>query len=79
MKRKAFSYPDSKNVALRSYHKRSREYEDKMFALGSMETPPCFCCGYNGPGYYQPSQHICAARHHKLPPNAAVKPRRSED
>jgi len=21
--------------------------------------PPCSVCGYNGPGYYQPSQHPC--------------------
>ena len=40
--------------------------EDRLFALGEMENSPCFCCGYNGPGYFQPDQHPCAERHHKL-------------
>lgn len=22
---------------------------------------PCSICGYNGPGYYQPASHVCAA------------------
>lgn len=40
--------------------------KDKLFALRAMEHPPCFVCGYNGPGYFQPSQHPCAAKHHQL-------------
>ena len=40
--------------------------EDKLFRLGAMNEPPCFICGYNGQGYYQPDQHPCAERHHKL-------------
>lgn len=43
-----------------------KRLEDMLFARGAMEEAPCFCCGYNGPGYYQPAQHPCAARHHNL-------------
>jgi hypothetical protein len=25
---------------------------------------PCYLCGYNGPGYYQPNTHPCAAKYH---------------
>lgn len=46
--------------------KRIKELEDLLFTLGAMEKPPCFVCGYNGPGYYQPSVHQCAERHHRL-------------
>lgn len=40
--------------------------EDRLFELGEMARAPCFCCGYNGPGYYQPEQHACAERYHRL-------------
>lgn len=59
------SYQDSEQ-ATRAAYKRAIELENRLFALGAMEDSPCFCCGYNGPGYYQPAQHACAARHHKL-------------
>jgi hypothetical protein len=49
--------------------KRIKELEDMLFARGAMEEAPCFCCGYNGPGYYQPDTHPCAKRHHKLTAN----------
>ena len=29
-----------------------------------MDTPPCFICGYAGPGYYQPEKHACARHYH---------------
>ena len=45
---------------------RCKELEDKLFSLGAMNSSPCFCCGYNGKGYYQPDTHSCATRHHKL-------------
>lgn len=45
---------------------QKRRLEDMLFVAGRMEQAPCFVCGYNGPGYYQPGQHRCAARHHKL-------------
>jgi hypothetical protein len=35
------------------------------FKAGVMDHAPCFYCGYNGEGYYQPDKHPCAARHHK--------------
>ena len=37
--------------------------EDMLFNLGAMETPPCFCCGYSGAGYFNYDTHPCAARH----------------
>jgi len=40
------------------------KYEATLFAAGAMGQSPCFKCGYNGPGYYQPGQHPCAAQHH---------------
>ena len=43
-----------------------RELEDRLFELGEMDSPPCFVCGYNGEGYYQPDKHPCAKRHHRL-------------
>lgn len=43
---------------------RIAELEDRLFANGDMGSAPCFCCGYNGPGYFQPNVHPCAARHH---------------
>jgi hypothetical protein len=46
--------------------KRITMLEDELFRRGAMEDPPCFCCGYNGPGYYQPATHECAKRHHGL-------------
>ena len=45
---------------------RIAKLEDMLFERGAMNEPPCFCCGYNGPGYYQPSTHPCAERHHRL-------------
>lgn len=29
---------------------------------------PCYLCGYNGPGYYQPDTHPCAAKYHATQP-----------
>lgn len=45
----------------------SREdLENMLFARGAMNKAPCFCCGYNGPNYFQSDTHPCAARHHSL-------------
>jgi len=30
------------------------------------EKAPCYLCGYNGPEYFQPEQHLCAERYHRL-------------
>lgn len=38
------------------------------------ESAPCYLCGYNGPGYYQPSQHPCAAGYHAQQPAALAVP-----
>ena len=45
---------------------RVRGLEDRLFRRGGMKQAPCFVCGYNGPGYWQPDVHPCAARHHEL-------------
>lgn len=45
---------------------RCVQLEDRLFALGAMNEAPCFCCGYNGPGYHQYASHPCAARHRAL-------------
>lgn len=34
------------------------------------ERAPCYLCGYNGEGYYQPDKHPCAARYHAQQPAA---------
>ena len=36
-----------------------------LFAMGAMENAPCFCCGYNGPGYFNSDTHSCA-KHHRV-------------
>lgn len=41
-----------------------RRLQDMLFARGAMAEAPCFCCGYNGAGYFQPDSHPCAKRHH---------------
>lgn len=50
-------------------------YEDMLFARGGMDDAPCFCCGYNGRGYYQPDTHPCAKRHHALRANTQANAR----
>jgi hypothetical protein len=42
-----------------------------LFKRGQMTEPPCFVCGYNGEGYYNPTKHPCAAHHHALAGNEA--------
>ena len=32
------------------------------------ERAPCYVCGYNGPGYYQPDSHPCAKLYHDKTP-----------
>jgi len=54
--------------------KDAGRYEAKLFALGAMEEPPCFKCGYNGPGYFQTATHPCAHNHH----NAMLAEREKE-
>jgi hypothetical protein len=29
--------------------------------IARFDRAPCYICGYNGEGYYQPEQHTCAA------------------
>ena len=55
-------------------HFAAREIErlrNLRFRAGAMAQAPCFCCGYNGPGYFQPKTHPCATRHHELAPHNA--------
>lgn len=42
------------------------KYEKLLFEMGAMNRPPCFKCGYSGPGYFQPETHPCAKLHHDL-------------
>ena len=60
------------NVAVRMGYRpdiafaRIKKLEDRLFQLGEMNRQPCFVCGYNGEGYYQPDKHPCAERHLRL-------------
>lgn len=37
--------------------------------------PPCYICGYNGEGYFNPDKHPCAAVYHEASaPNSEVQP-----
>ena len=54
---------------IQTQNKKIKKLEDMLFKLGAMEEPPCFVCGYKGDGYFQPSKHKCAAKHHKLRKN----------
>jgi len=63
------AYRDKFNRAGRQLFRVSNErdrYENLLFTLGAMNNPPCFCCGYNGEGYYKPDKHPCAAKHHAV-------------
>lgn len=55
---------DTAAITLGECAVRALEMEDLLFAMGAMLHPPCFCCGYNGEGYYQIAKHPCALRHH---------------
>lgn len=46
--------------------KKIKRFENMLFERGAMAESPCFICGYNGPGYYNPNNHPCAKRHHQL-------------
>lgn len=35
-----------------------------FFKTGGMEDAPCLLCGYNGPHYFHPGHHPCAAEYH---------------
>lgn len=51
--------------ALRSLAAQVEALQELLFERGAMEDAPCFVCGYNGQGYFQPDKHACAARHHE--------------
>lgn len=44
--------------------KKLDAHQNWMLAHGAMLDPPCYICGYNGEGYFNPDKHPCAARHH---------------
>jgi hypothetical protein len=48
------------------------KYENMLFASGEMTKPPCFRCGYSGPGYFQEKTHPCAKYHHFLYEDADI-------
>ena len=37
---------------------------DEAMDKARFKRAPCYLCGYNGPGYYQPDTHPCAAKYH---------------
>ncbi len=41
----------------------NRKFRQAAFRAGAMNEPPCFCCGYNGEGYFNPDMHPCAKEH----------------
>ena len=51
---------------VKTLKREKRRLEDMLFKMGAMEKRPCFICGYDGAGYYQPGTHKCAKRHHRL-------------
>lgn len=51
---------DKSYVRADLYEKLLRTYEATKQPMPLSEAP-CSKCGYNGPGYYQPSTHQCAA------------------
>jgi hypothetical protein len=53
-------------ITKNTVNKRIKKLENMLFERGAMTDPPCFCCGYNGPGYYNSDIHKCAKRHHRL-------------
>ena len=57
---------DTAAAELKDLRAEIERLRDLLFARSAMNEPPCFCCGYNGQGYYQPSTHPCAERHHRL-------------
>ena len=42
------------------------------FDAERFERAPCYLCGYNGRGYYQPETHPCAAKYHAHPTPASA-------
>lgn len=63
------SDPDGRDMIYKSNIKLigvNRKLVERLFQLGEMNNPPCFNCGYNGEGYFNPKHHLCAEQHHKL-------------
>ena len=57
---------DTQRREIKELKGQKKRLENMLLKLGAMETAPCFICGYNGDGYFQPEKHKCAARHHRL-------------
>lgn len=43
-----------------------RRLRELGFASGLMSSSPCFVCGYDGEGYFDPNAHPCATSHRAL-------------
>lgn len=55
-------------AAAKAENERLRAQIDALpFNKIAFKSPPCYLCGYNGPRYYQPDTHPCAAKYHDLP------------
>lgn len=57
--------PKSVPKTLEHWRTMARRYAILLFKNGVMSKMPCFACGYDGPGYYDPKVHRCAELHHK--------------
>ena len=64
---------DKQRLRAESAERQVEKMLDRLFERGEMALAPCFACGYNGPNYFQPDVHPCAARHH-----AALAPAQQE-
>jgi len=58
-------WQNGKFILESTIEERLARYEKLLFEMGAMNKAPCFKCGYNGSGYFQPKIHKCAEQHHK--------------
>lgn len=61
-------------ATLREQAMQLQRLQNRLFAVGAMRNAPCFCCGYNGPGYYDSKVHACAKKHHDAHPDEGKSP-----
>lgn len=55
-----------KQYEYKNMKEKFREIRNLCFKLGGMLEPPCFLCGYNGEGYFNPEKHPCVEFHHRF-------------
>ena len=60
----AASYIASQAKAIEDLGRKNMILKARLAADHRFHNAPCPCCDYNGPGYYQPETHPCAAMYH---------------